>query len=152
MLFDSWGGVLPDGKYQTFSLAYMQQVVDGLKREVDGQKIPVIVFTKGGGLWLEEIAATGCDALGLDWTMNLGQARQRTGDQVALQGNMDPMSLFANEAAVRAEVRRVIDSFGPVGAGGHIFNLGHGISQFTPPAHVAALVDEVHQYSRQFHA
>jgi uroporphyrinogen decarboxylase len=152
MLFDSWGGVLPDGKYQEFSLAYMRQVVDGLTREVDGQMIPVIVFTKGGGLWLEEIAAIGCDALGLDWTMNLGQARQRTTDKVALQGNMDPMSLFANEAAVRLEARRVLDSFGPVGAGGHVFNLGHGISQFTPPAHVAALVDEVHQYSRQFHA
>ena len=152
MLFDSWGGVLPDGKYQTFSLAYMRQVVDGLTRTADGQKVPLIVFTKGGGLWLEEIAAIGCDALGLDWTMNLGQARSRTADKVALQGNMDPMSLFANEEAVRAEARRVIDSFGAVGSGGHVFNLGHGISQFTPPAHVAALVDEVHRHSRQYHA
>lgn len=151
MLFDSWGGVLPDGKYQAFSLAYMRQVVQGLTREVDGIKIPVIVFTKGGGLWIEEIADIGCDALGLDWTVNLGQARQRTGDRVALQGNMDPMSLFANEAAVRAEARRVLDSFGAVGSGGHVFNLGHGISQYTPPDNVAALVDEVHTYSRQFH-
>lgn len=151
MLFDSWGGVLPDGMYQTFSLAYMRQVVDGLTRSADGQKVPLIVFTKGGGLWLEEIAAIGCDALGLDWTMNLGQARSRTGDKVALQGNLDPMSLFANEEAVRTEARRVIDSFGTVGSGGHVFNLGHGISQFTPPAHVAALVDEVHQHSRQHH-
>ncbi len=151
MLFDSWGGVLPDGKYQEFSLSYMRQVVDGLIRERDGERIPVIVFTKGGGLWLEEMAAIDCDALGLDWTMNLGQARQRVADRVALQGNMDPMSLFADEAAVRAEARRVIDSFGPVGAGGHVFNLGHGISQFTPPEAVAALVDEVHTYSRAMH-
>lgn len=151
MLFDSWGGVLPDGKYQEFSLAYMRQVVDGLKRKVDGVTVPVIVFTKGGGLWLEEIADIGCDALGLDWTVNLGQARHRVGDRVALQGNMDPMSLFANEAAVRAEARRVLDSFGQVGSGGHVFNLGHGISQYTPPENVAALVDEVHAYSRQFH-
>lgn len=151
MLFDSWGGVLPDGKYQEFSLAYMHQVLGGLTRQVDGQTIPAIVFTKGGGLWLEEIMGTGCDALGLDWTMNLDQARRRTADKVALQGNLDPMALFANEGAVRAEARRVIDSFGPVGRGGHVFNLGHGISQFTPPTHVAALVDEVHQYSRQYH-
>ncbi len=152
MLFDSWGGVLPDGKYQEFSLAYMRQVVDGLTREVDGVQIPVIVFTKGGGLWLEQIAGIGCDAMGLDWTVNLGQARERVGDRVALQGNMDPMSLFADEPAVRAEARRLLDSFGQVGAGGHVFNLGHGISQFTPPESVAALVDEVHSYSRQFHA
>lgn len=152
MLFDSWGGVLPDGKYQEFSLAYMRKVVDGLTREVEGVKIPVIVFTKGGGLWIEEIADIGCDALGLDWTVNLSQARERIGDRVALQGNMDPMSLFANEAAVRAEARRVLDSFGSVGQGGHVFNLGHGISQHTPPENVAALVDEVHAYSRQFHA
>ncbi len=151
MLFDSWGGVLPDGKYQEFSLAYMRQVINGLVREVDGQRIPVIVFTKGGGHWIEEIAAIGCDAVGLDWTMNLGVARRKVSDQVALQGNMDPMALFANEQAVRAEARRVLDTFGAVGAGGHVFNLGHGISQFTPPESVAALVDEVHSYSPQFH-
>jgi len=151
MLFDSWGGVLPDGKYQTFSLDYMRQVVDGLTREVDGVAIPVIVFTKGGGLWLEDMVKIGCDALGLDWTMGLRQARQRLDDRVALQGNMDPMALFADEAAVRAEARRVLDSYGTVGAGGHVFNLGHGISQFTPPENVSALVDEVHNYSRQFH-
>lgn len=152
MLFDSWGGVLPDGKYQEFSLAYMQRVVQGLTREFAGERIPVIVFTKGGGLWLEQMAAIGCDALGLDWTVNLAQARKRVGDCVALQGNMDPMSLFANESAVRAEARRVLDSFGQVGHGGHVFNLGHGISQHTPPDNVAALVDEVHSYSPRFHA
>ncbi len=151
MLFDSWGGVLPDGLYQTFSLAYMRQVIDGLIRQVDDVSIPVIAFTKGGGLWLEQIAASGCDAVGLDWTMGLGQARKRTADRVALQGNLDPMALFANEAAVRAEARRLIDDFGPVGGGGHVFNLGHGISQFTPPERVAALVDEVHQYSVRYH-
>lgn len=151
MLFDSWGGVLPDGKYQEFSLAYMRKVIQGLTREHAGSPIPVIAFTKGGGLWIEEIAASGCDAVGLDWTMNLGQARQRTADKVSLQGNMDPMALFASEAAVRAEARRLIDSFGPVGQGGHVFNLGHGISQFTPPDRVAALVQEVHDYSRQYH-
>lgn len=152
MLFDSWGGVLPDGKYQEFSLAYMRQVVQGLTREMDGVSIPVIVFTKGGGLWIEEIAEIGCDALGLDWTVHLGRARERVRDRVALQGNMDPMSLFANENAVRTEARRVLDAFGKVGGGGHVFNLGHGISQYTPPESVAALVDEVHGYSRQFHA
>ena len=151
MLFDSWGGVLPDGKYQEFSLAYMRQVIQGLTREVAGVRIPVIAFTKGGGLWIEEIAASGCDAVGLDWTMSLAGARKRTGDKVSLQGNMDPMALFASEAAVRAEARRLIDSFGPVGGGGHVFNLGHGISQFTPPDSVAALVQEVHDYSRQYH-
>lgn len=151
MLFDSWGGVLPDGKYQEFSLSYMRQVIDGLIRKVDGQSIPVIAFTKGGGLWIEELAASGCDAVGLDWTMNLGSARRRVADRVALQGNMDPMALFAGEEAVRAEARRVLDSYGPVGGGGHVFNLGHGISQFTPPEAVTALVDEVHAYSRQYH-
>lgn len=151
MLFDSWGGVLPDGMYQTFSLAYMRQVVQGLNLGEGADRIPVILFTKGGGLWLDQIAQTGCDALGVDWTVNLAQARQQVGDRVALQGNMDPMALFAPEDAVRKEVRRVIDAFGPVGAGGHVFNLGHGISQFTPPEVVGALVDEVHEYSAQYH-
>ena len=152
MIFDSWGGVLADGLYQQFSLAYTRKVVDALTREVDGQRVPVIVFTKGGGLWLEDIADCGCDAVGLDWTVNLAQARQRTGDRVALQGNLDPMALFGGEPAIRAEARRVMDSFGQVGNGGHVFNLGHGISRFTPPEAVAVLVDEVHQYSRAFHA
>ena len=152
MLFDSWGGVLPDGKFQAFSLAYTQQVIQGLNRQVDGQRIPVIAFTKGGGPWLEQIARCGADAIGLDWTVDLTAARSRVSDQVALQGNMDPMALFAGEAAIRAEARRLLDAFGPVGKGGHVFNLGHGISQFTPPEAVSALVDEVHSYSAQFHA
>jgi uroporphyrinogen decarboxylase len=152
MLFDSWGGVLPDGKYQEFSLAYTKQVIEGLTRQVNGVDIPVIAFTKGGGLWLEDIVDSGCDAVGLDWTVNLASARKRVADKVAFQGNMDPMALFADEAAIRTEVRRLLDSFGVVGQGGHVFNLGHGISQHTPPDSVAALVDEVHGYSRRFHA
>jgi uroporphyrinogen decarboxylase len=151
MLFDSWGGVLADGMFQQFSLAYTRQVVAGLRREHEGRRVPVIVFTKGGGPWLEDIAACGCDAVGLDWTVNLGRARQRVGDAVALQGNVDPMALFGGGAAIRAEARRVLDDFGPVGAGGHVFNLGHGISQHTPPEAVAELVDEVHGYSRRLH-
>ena len=151
MIFDSWGGVLADGAFQEFSLAYTRQVVDGLIKEVDGQRIPVIVFTKGGALWAEEIAAVGCDAMGLDWTASLGRVRRQVNDRVALQGNLDPMALFAPEAALRAEVRKVIDDFGPVGSGGHVFNLGHGISRFTSPEAVTVLVDEVHSYSRRMH-
>jgi uroporphyrinogen decarboxylase len=152
MIFDSWGGVLPDGKFQEFSLSYTRQVIEGLHRQADAQKVPVIAFTKGGGPWLELIAASGCDAVGLDWTVDLAAARRRTEDRVAFQGNMDPMALFAGEQAVRTEVRRLLDAFGAVGQGGHVFNLGHGISQHTPPEVVSALVDEVHTYSRQFHA
>ncbi|QDQ88254.1 uroporphyrinogen decarboxylase [Alcaligenaceae bacterium SJ-26] len=152
MIFDSWGGVLADGWFQKFSLAYSRQVIQALQRERDGQKIPVILFTKGGGLWLEDIADSGCDAMGVDWTVNLASARRRIEDRVALQGNMDPMMLFGTEASVRTEARRILDDFGTVDAGaGHVFNLGHGISQFTEPDVVAALVDEVHSHSRKLH-
>jgi uroporphyrinogen decarboxylase len=145
MVFDSWGGVLADGAFQTFSLAYTRRVV----AQLSSRGVPVIVFTKGGGAWLEEIAASGADVVGLDWTVGLRRARARVGDRVALQGNLDPMALFGGEAAVREQARRVLDDFGTPGAGsGHIFNLGHGISQFTPPEAVAALVDEVHSHSR----
>lgn len=147
MLFDSWGGVLANSAYQQFSLAYMKQVVDGLIRQRDGRKVPVIVFTKGGAQWIEDIVETGCDAVGLDWTASLSNIRKRTNDRVALQGNLDPMVLFGSEQAIRTEVRRIIDDFGPVGQGGHVFNLGHGINQFTPPESVSILVDEVHSYS-----
>ncbi|TXI19708.1 MAG: uroporphyrinogen decarboxylase [Roseateles sp.] len=157
MLFDSWGGVLADGAFQRFSLEYSRRVLAQVKTEHEGQTIPRILFTKGGGLWLDEIAAAGADVVGLDWTMNLGQARARVGDRVALQGNLDPNVLFAPPAAVRAEARAVLDSFGRPqradgGWGGHVFNLGHGISQFTPPEAVAELVDEVHQHSRRLRA
>ena len=151
MVFDSWGGVLADGLFQQFSLAYTRKVVEGLVREQDGVQVPVIVVTKGGGLWLEDIADSGCDAMGVDWTVNLSKARRRVEDRVALQGNLDPMALFGTEQAIRAEARRVIDDFGPVGLGGHVFNLGHGISRFTPPEAVGILVDEVHSYSRANH-
>ncbi len=151
MIFDSWGGVLANGAFQEFSLAYTRKVIEGLKREHGGERVPVIAFTKGGALWAEEIAASGCDAMGLDWTASLGQIRQRVNDCVALQGNLDPNVLFAPEAEIRAQARRVIDDFGPVGKGGHVFNLGHGISRFTPPESVLALVDEVHSYSRLMH-
>jgi uroporphyrinogen decarboxylase len=126
--------------------------VAGLKRVQDGERVPCIVFTKGGGQWLEAIADTGCDAVGLDWTTDLGEARQRVGARVALQGNLDPMALFASPEKVASEARRVLDSFGNAeskNSGGHVFNLGHGISQFTPPENVKVLVDTVHSYSRR---
>ncbi len=147
MIFDSWGGVLADGLYQSFSLAYTRKVVDLLKKEHAGQPVPNIVFTKGGGIWLNEIAEIGCDGVGLDWTVNLGDARRAVGRKVALQGNLDPMTLFGTPALIRQEVRRALDSYGA--HPGHIFNLGHGISQFTPPEAVEVLVEEVHSYSRQ---
>jgi len=151
MLFDSWGGVLADGVFQEFSLAYIQQVVHALTREREGRTVPVIVFTKGGGLWIQDVAACGCDAVGVDWTVNLRRARVQVGDAVALQGNLDPAVLLSEEAAVRAQARRIIDDFGVVGQGGHIFNLGHGISQFSDPDLVQVLVDEVHAYSTRYH-
>ncbi|MES2114661.1 MAG: uroporphyrinogen decarboxylase [Pseudomonadota bacterium] len=153
MIFDSWGGALADGAYQEFSLAYMQQVVSQLKREKDGVRIPAIVFTKGGGQWIEDIAGIGADAVGLDWTVNLRQARALVGDKVALQGNLDPAILFASPDQIRAEVHKVLDAFGKPGANsGHVFNLGHGISQFTQPEHVAAMVEAVHSHSRALRA
>jgi uroporphyrinogen decarboxylase len=149
MVFDSWGGVLADGAFQEFSLAYSTRVLSQLKRQHNGFRIPHIVFTKGGGLWLSEIADSGADVVGLDWTVNLGKARAQVGDRVALQGNLDPNVLFAQPDQIREQVIRTLDSFGKPAAGsGHVFNLGHGISQFTPPEHVSVLVDTVHEHSR----
>ncbi len=152
MVFDSWGGVLADGAFQTFSLAYTQRVLQQLTREHDGRRVPRIVFTKGGGMWLEEIAALRPDVVGVDWTVNLGAARARVGSGVALQGNLDPNVLFATPEQIAAEVRRTLQSYLSAGNGatpdGHIFNLGHGISQFTPPENVTLLVDAVHAGSR----
>ncbi|MFT3800884.1 MAG: uroporphyrinogen decarboxylase [Burkholderiaceae bacterium] len=146
MIFDSWGGALADGAFQTFSLQYMKTIVERLRAATDA---PVIVFTKGGGLWLEQIAAIGPHAVGLDWTVNLGHARARIGQRCALQGNLDPMVLMASPDVVDAQVREALDSYGVPGAGeGHVFNLGHGISRFTPPENVAAMVDAVHRHSR----
>ncbi len=147
MIFDSWGGALSAAAYQEFSLAYMQRIVAGLIKEKDGERIPSIVFTKGGGLWLESIAGIGCDAIGLDWTIDIGEARRRVGDRVALQGNLDPNVLFASPERIAVEATKVLDAYGP-GDTGHVFNLGHGISQYTPPEHVSALVEAVHGYRR----
>ena len=156
MVFDSWGGVLADGAFQEFSLAYTKRVLAQLKRTgVDGQDVPRIVFTKGGGIWLPDMHDLDCEVLGLDWTANLGKARALVGDRKALQGNIDPNVLFAPPDMVAAQARAVLDSFGKPHTDRHstgpthIFNLGHGISQFTPPEHVAALVETVHSYSRQ---
>jgi uroporphyrinogen decarboxylase len=154
MLFDSWGGVLADGAFQDFSLAYTRRVLQALRREHAGRPVPAIVFTKGGGLWLEAIADLGADVVGLDWTVNLGRARAAVGDRVALQGNLDPAVLFAPPEVVAREAVAVLDRFGPPqradgGWDGHIFNLGHGINQHTPPDQVAALVEAVHTHSRR---
>jgi len=149
MVFDTWGGALSDAAYHDFSLEYLRRVVAGLHRSWDGQTIPSIVFTKGGGLWLEDIAAIGSNAVGLDWTIDIGKARQRVGDKVALQGNLDPNVLFSPPATIVAQVERVLSQFGH--GSGHVFNLGHGISQFTPPEHVGALVEAVHARSRLYH-
>ncbi len=153
MIFDSWGGALADGAYQSFSLQYMQKILAQLNLQRPGQpRVPAIVFTKGGGQWLEQMAAIGADALGLDWTTNLGHAKARVGQQVALQGNLDPASLFATPEQIRAEVARLLASYGQHGLGhGHVFNLGHGISQFTPPESVDALVSAVHELSPKWH-
>ena len=161
MVFDSWGGVLADGAFQEFSLAYNRRVLKQLRREHAGARIPHIVFTKGGGLWLEQIAqgvdGVAPDVIGLDWTMNLSLARRLTGDRVALQGNLDPNVLFAAPEQIRAEATKVLESFGAPrnaqgGWGGHVFNLGHGISQHTPPEAVSVLVDTVHEVSRRIRA
>ncbi|MBA3979793.1 MAG: uroporphyrinogen decarboxylase [Alcanivorax sp.] len=144
-IFDTWGGALSAEAYKVFSLRYMQQIVDGLIREHDGRKVPVILFTKNGGLWLEDIAASGCDGVGVDWTINIGEARRRVGDRVALQGNMDPAVLYASPAAIRAEVQRILDDFGP--HNGHIFNLGHGITPQVDPAHAGAFIEAVNELS-----
>jgi uroporphyrinogen decarboxylase len=149
MVFDTWGGSLSDAAYREFSLEYLRRVVAGLHREWNGEPVPNIVFTKGGGLWLEDIAGTGCNAVGLDWTVSLDAARRRIGKQVALQGNLDPAVLFSDPETIRAEAAAVLRQFGK--GEGHVFNLGHGISQFTPPEHVGALVDAVHELSRAYH-
>ncbi len=149
MIFDSWGGALSHAAFHEFSLAYTQRIVDGLIKEKDGVRIPSIVFTKGGGLWIESIAAIGCDAVGLDWTMDIGVARQKVGEKVALQGNIDPTVLFATPEVIRNEVEKVLTSYGY--GSGHVFNLGHGISQFTNPDNAAALVQAVHELSKKYH-
>ncbi|HET9404153.1 MAG TPA: uroporphyrinogen decarboxylase [Burkholderiales bacterium] len=149
MLFDTWGGVLGPVEYREFSLAYMQRVLETLKREHDGERIPCILFTKGGGMWLEAIAASGCDAVGLDWTVDITAARRRVGKRVALQGNLDPAALLASPEAARRGAAAVLAAFGR--GSGHVFNLGHGVSQFTAPENVVALVEAIHELSPAYH-
>ncbi|MEW6648281.1 MAG: uroporphyrinogen decarboxylase [Pseudomonadota bacterium] len=149
MIFDTWGGSLTPRDYQEFSLRYMAKIVSGLKREADGRKVPVVLFTKGGGQWLEAMAGAGADALGLDWTVDIGAARARVGDKVALQGNMDPCVLYAAPERIRAEVAAILAAYGK--GSGHVFNLGHGIHQHVNPEHAAAFVEAVHQLSAPYH-
>ena len=149
MIFDTWGGTLTPRDYKAFSLAYMQRIVDGLTRESDGRRVPVILFTKGGGQWLELMADTGCDALGLDWTLDIGEARARVGDRVALQGNLDPCTLYASPDAIRRSVAEILESYGK--GSGHVFNLGHGIHPAIPPEHAGAMIEAVHELSRPYH-
>ena len=149
MIFDTWGGVLTGRDYQQFSLYYMHKIVDGLLRENDGRRVPVTLFTKGGGQWLEAMAETGCDALGLDWTTDIADARRRVGNKVALQGNMDPSMLYAPPARIEEEVATILAGFGH--GEGHVFNLGHGIHQDVPPEHAGVFVEAVHRLSEQYH-
>lgn len=148
-IFDTWGGVLTPRDYREFSLRYMQRIIDGLIREHDGRRVPVVLFTKGGGCWLEDIAATGTDAAGLDWTTEISTARKSVGDRIALQGNMDPSILYASPERIRQEVKTILNDFGS--GNGHVFNLGHGIHQHINPDNVKVLVDAVHEFSRPFH-
>ena len=148
-IFDTWGGALSTPAYQEFSLQYMQQIVSGLIKENDGREVPVILFTKSGGLWLESIAATGCHCVGLDWTVELGDARKRIGNKVALQGNMDPAMLYASPKKIRKEVQRLLDSYGT--GNGHVFNLGHGITPSVDPENAGAFIEAVHELSLPYH-
>ena len=149
MLFDTWGGMLSHAAYHEFSLAYLRRIIAGLTREREGLRVPNIVFTKGSGGWLESIAAIGCDAVGLDWTVDIGAARARVGMRVALQGNLDPAILLSSPQAVQREAAAILASYGK--GSGHVFNLGHGISQHTPPENVAALIKTVRTASAAYH-
>jgi len=148
-IFDTWGGMLTPRDYKAFSLEYMQRIVEGLTREADGRKVPVILFTKGGGQWLEMMADTGADALGLDWTIDIGEARNRVGHRVALQGNLDPSTLYASPETIRRSVAEILESYGK--GSGHVFNLGHGIHPEIPPEHAGAFVEAVHELSKPYH-
>ena len=149
MIFDSWGGALSHNAYREFSLQYLQKIISGLKREHEGRIVPRISFTKGGGLWLEAQAEIGADALGLDWAVDIGEARKRVDDKVALQGNLDPAVLLSTPAAIEKEVASILASYGH--GTGHVFNLGHGITQWTPPENAAAMINAVRDYSKKYH-
>ena len=149
-IFDTWGGSLSAAGYLEFSLTYMQRIAEKLPREAEGRAVPLIVFTKGGGQWLSSIADCGAQAVGIDWTTDIGRARAAVGDRVALQGNMDPMMLFASPKRIREEVGSILAGFGE--GSGHIFNLGHGITPGVNPDHVTAFVDAVIELSPQYHS
>lgn len=149
MVFDTWGGVLSPRDYQDFSLQYMHKIVAGLQRSYAGQKIPVTLFTKNGGQWLEQIADTGCDAIGLDWTIDMATAKARVGSRVTLQGNMDPSMLYASPERIRQEVATILESFGS--GTGHVFNLGHGIHLDVAPENAKVFIDAVHELSVPYH-
>jgi uroporphyrinogen decarboxylase len=149
MLFDTWGGILTPRDYREFSLHYMHRILDGLDRGTGNGAVPAVLFTKGGGAWLEDIAATGCDAVGLDWTVDIGEARARIGDRAALQGNLDPGVLYASPDRIREKVAAVLESYG--NGPGHVFNLGHGIHPEIDPGHVAVMIEAVHELSRPYH-
>lgn len=148
-IFDTWGGILSDAAFKRYDLPYLQQVVSGLNRRAENRQVPVVIFTKGGGLWLEQLAQSGADALGTDWTVNLQQARQRVGTQVALQGNLDPLALFGSQDCLELEIERLLAEYGH--GSGHVFNLGHGINQYTDPEQVAFMVEAVHRISVRYH-
>ncbi|MGD8976059.1 MAG: uroporphyrinogen decarboxylase [Gammaproteobacteria bacterium] len=150
MIFDTWGSVLSPRLYREFSLGYMQRIVDGLQREAAGARVPVVLFTKGAGPRLAQMVDTGCDALGVDWTTDMGEARRLTGDRVALQGNLDPSALLASPEVIRQEVAMVLESYGP--GHGHVFNLGHGITPDVDPDHAGAMIEAVHELSPAYHA
>ena len=150
MIFDTWGGTLAAHDYRDFSLACMTQIVAGLTAAAEGRRVPVILFTKGGGQWLEAIAGSGADALGLDWTCDIADARKRVGDRVALQGNLDPCVLYAPPERIRAEVERILEGYGQ--GSGHVFNLGHGIHPQVDPSHAEAMIDAVHELSARYHS
>lgn len=149
MMFDTWGGILSTAAYHEFSLAYMRRILERIPRVHEASAVPVVLFTKGGGGWIESIAASGCDAVGLDWTVDLGDARARVGAQVALQGNLDPVTLLASPVRIREEVGRVLAEYGT--GPGHVFNLGHGVTPDIDPDHVGACVDAVHELSAAYH-
>jgi len=149
MIFDTWGGVLTPRDYRDFSLNYMRLIVDKLTREAEGRKVPVILFTKGGAMWLNQMADTGCDALGVDWTINMGDARKMVDGRVALQGNMDPSILYSSPGRIREEVATILQSYGH--GSGHVFNLGHGIHPEIDPEHPAAMIEAVHELSKPYH-
>lgn len=149
-VFDTWGGSLTPAAYKEFSLQYMQRIIEAMPTEHEGRRVPVILFTKGGGQWLEAISETGCDAVGLDWTTDLSDARARVGDKVSLQGNLDPSVLYASPDTIRKHVAQCLASFGQ--GSGHVFNLGHGIHQHINPEHVKTLVDSVHELSAEYHS